>query len=326
MKRIFNAICLLAVALTVFASCDIVSKGKQEYKVVPYVSVYSTSTTVQEDCESLTLKVVSHNTAGKEFTVTFATVDGAARAGVDYEVVDNPYGTLTFKEGVETNYVKINIINHEGEYTGNLNFKFNLVSATDGVTLAANKSCTVTIKDLDHPLVELFGTYTVSGVFYEGGAYSYYWESAVAPVEGDPTLVTITNLVPFTADDFYGAYFDEPMTVVGKVSDDKTKITISTPQKTNIGPGGLFTGFTSDDYFYLYKSVSTGALTHLTTEETIVFTKVEDGVWSTTDGYGMASPTMGGASIDPSDLFYSDMDMISWLNPAKPTLLVKDEE
>lgn len=200
------------------AACN----GIVDYQTESFVVFTGSSAEVEETSGSLELPVYAYAKNGElsfprtedvTTTVTFETVDGTAKKDVDY-TVEPANGVLTF-DGTSEGSIKINIINRPGERTGDLSFTIRLVSASDGFTLGGTREITVVIKDMDHPLASVLGTYTAS-------SNGTSWTMVFSPDESDETLIWIDGAVPMV----YG----EGNITYGIVSNENTVITIPSPQ------------------------------------------------------------------------------------------------
>lgn len=243
MKNIVKAFAVLAGIMSL-AACV-----KTEYNAVPFVSLNARSATVPESDPATTWLLPVHvRNHAKPCTVTYTVEAIDAQSGVDYELVDAS-GVLNFT-GNESKNIAIAIKGQVGTYTGDLKFRVKLVSATDGVELGALSTCTVSIKDLDHPLSALFGDYTFSSVFNVNGGYNYgSWEMNMSAYEGNTSRVWIDKMTIFQADAYYNAYIPKG-SVYGIVSEDRTTIEIPVPQEME---STAASAFGVDEPFTLYK-------------------------------------------------------------------------
>ena len=117
-------------------------------------------------------------------------------------------------------------------YTGNLNFAIELTGAGDGFTLPgeAVSSTLVTIKDLDHPLSAILGTYKTP-VVADAWGDKYVITSTLEPVDGSVSEVTISNICPYSVQAGYAHKLQ------GYVSEDRKTLTV--PAEQWIVEGGL---------------------------------------------------------------------------------------
>ena len=306
MKNIFKAIAVLA-GVAGLAACT----KYAEYETAPFASLDFRSATVEESktAATFTLPVHVYNNDGA-CSVTYTVDAGTAKEGVDYSLVDAS-GVLNFAEGTDTQNITISVTGQPGVYTGNVKFTISLKSASNDVQIGAIKTCTVTVKDLDHPLSAMFGAYKISGVtFDEDEEMSYLsWTMNISPVEGDPTKISVDHLTPFSV--AYASYVKD-MPVIGTVSNDKKTITFAYPQETT---ADLSAFSLSGPLCFLGHDGSN----HIVEEGVVTFTQGEDGAWTTEDGYGFCD--MDHAAV--YDLFYYYSAVFSTFNSKLPTRFVK---
>lgn len=223
MKNIFKAIAVLA-GVAGLAACT----KYAEYETAPFASLDFRSATVEESktAATFTLPVHVYNYDGA-CSVTYTVDAGTAKEGVDYSLVDAS-GVLNFAEGTDTQNITISVTGQPGVYTGNLKFTVTLKSASNDVQIGAIKTCTVTVKDLDHPLSAILGEYDADGtdVFGRG----IVWPLTFSADEENDHKVWIKNIVGFV----YYNDLDWDLSVYGIVSDDLKTITIPYLQKTGI--------------------------------------------------------------------------------------------
>ena len=209
MKNIFKAIAVLA-GVAGLAACT----KYAEYETAPFASLDFRSATVEESktAATFTLPVHVYNNDGA-CSVTYTVDAGTAKEGVDYSLVDAS-GVLNFAEGTDTQNITISVTGQPGVYTGNLKFTVTLKSASNDVQIGAIKTCTVTVKDLDHPLSAILGEYDADGtdVFGRG----IVWPLTFSADEENDHKVWIKNIVGFV----YYNDLDWDLSVYGIVSDD----------------------------------------------------------------------------------------------------------
>ncbi len=221
MNKIVKIIAGLA-AVASFAACS----QKAEYQTAPFVRLNASEYAYAEDAGTVTIPVYVYadgpeRTEKVKTEVSFVVTDGTAKAGVNYSV-EPASGVLSF-DGTSKATITINIVDLPGEYTSDLNFYIELTGASNGFTLGGLTGATCTIKDNDHPLANILGTYK-TGTVTDNWGDSYVITSVVAPVDGSTTEVTISNLCPYSASQGFSHK------LVGVVSDDRKTITFDTPQ------------------------------------------------------------------------------------------------
>jgi len=209
--------------LLAMASCSHVA----EYTSQSFVALGRASFTVQEDVGSFQIPVTVYPTDGKPNTsVTFKINETSAKAGTDF-TVEPASGVLAFSAD-STQYITVTVKNDVGVFTGDKKFTIELESATNGYTRSNYMTSQVTIKDLDHPLSAILGTYTKAGVAdYWGDTYDF--AITISPYPDDITKVLVENLDPYFAGNGFTA--DKGVNVFeGDVSEDMTQIVVAAGQ------------------------------------------------------------------------------------------------
>lgn len=294
-----------AAVLASFAACS----QKIDFETFDYARLEATSYTFNEDAGTVTIPVYANK--GASGTVNFEVIETSAKLGTDF-TVEPANGSLNINNGGGA--ITVNIVYHEGELTGDLTFGIKLTGASDGLTIGGIYATTVKIKDIDHPLTELFGEYTFSGVTYNSNGYVLpSWTMTMGPVDGNLEQVTIDHITYFSIG--YGSYTGA-MPVVGTVSPDKKTITIEVPQITE---GSAASGWDLDENFVLY--AHSGVDGEYDTEAGVItFTLLEDGSWVTQDSYGFSTPS---DVAEYPDLFYYYCVVYSNFNTKYPTTFTK---
>lgn len=310
MKKIFRVFALAAACAALFSCVD-----KPEFTKVPFVTMYKTSATVLETQEGtvFSIPVKLYDFTGDESIVAYKVVGGTATSGVDYKLEDIS-GVLDFKGGVDSLNIKVQVIGQPGTFTGDLNVKFALQSATDGVTIGKYSTFTLNIKDADHPLTELFGAYDMQAVSYSSGLKYPKWTINLSQYEGYPDRIWIDNPTYFTVA-YSSLTGDSP--IYGVVSSDKKTITIPLPQKTT----GNLSDFGLDNvYVFAHEGFNGGEGKYITADSKVVFKLQEDGSWVTSDCFGAGHPD---DLADYPELFYNYCVNYSTYSPSYPTYFVK---
>ena len=287
MKNIVKAFAVLA-GVSALAACN----KYAEYNWTPFVSLDVRSATITESdpATAWTLPVHLYNHDGA-CTVTYTVEAVSAKEGVDYTLADAS-GVLSFPAGADTQNIVINISGQPGVYTGNVKFAITLKSASDDVQIGNTNTCSVTIKDLDHPLTNLFGEYTFKAVSVneDGELDALKWTMHISPVEGSVNKILIDHITPFAV-----AYNIGDLTVTGTVSADQKTITIGYPQDTGTQASAF--KLTENFTFYGHEGPSGG---YIVADGVVTFTQDSDGVWKTTDSYGFSTPS----DLVEYDMFY----------------------
>lgn len=194
----------------------------------PFVIMEVSSATVEESTEAKTIQIpVLAYGVKEECTVTYAVEAGTAKEGVDFSLSDAS-GVLKISPASESQSISVVVTGQPGVYTGNTQFKVKLVSASNGVVLGASSTCTVTVKDLDHPLSAILGEYVADGTDVFGKEIA--WPVSVTPDEKNIHKVWLKNVIALP----YYNDLDWDMSVYGIVSDDLKTITIPYLQQTGL--------------------------------------------------------------------------------------------
>lgn len=190
-----------------------------------FVAFTETSMSVDENVESGELKipVLLTSLSGMDRTIQYEVVEGKAKPGVHYEVVDESQ-TLHFTKDEPTQYIVIRIIDNN-EFGGDVDFTVNLKPSTE-INLGDSQSCTVKIVDNEHPLADILGTYSASG-FSNYAVSTVTWDVTIKKDDEDVSKVWINGMV----------YAASDIEVYGTVNDDKTEIKIPVGQEILEYPG-----------------------------------------------------------------------------------------
>ncbi len=229
LKYIVSSVAVLAV----LASCN----RKETFQHESFVTFAATSYTVNEDAGTVAVPVKVYNAGSEEVTVTVKAVDGTAKSGTNYEIVEPVSGVLNFAPGETEKSVVVLVKNLKDRFTGNLGFTLSLTSATDGFAEGAINNVAFTINDNDHPLAKFFGTWTGTNPgSNSNGTSKYKMNVVISPVEGDETYrkLLLTDLEPFFAANGF-AYSNSTSEVTyncftAVVNDNFTEMTISAKQ------------------------------------------------------------------------------------------------
>ena len=261
MKSIYR-IFAIAAAVSFAAACNPNTLPEFDDKDA-FAAFDKSSYSVEETSGELTVPVTIASVDPKSASVTYE-VDAektTAQEGVDYTLGDNT-GVLSFKGTERSNSIKVNILDRSGVYTGDKVLVLKIKSAV-GVNIGAESTCTIKILDLDHPLADILGTYTVSCNDKKYGDMNYTMHLTKDPE--DVNIVWCDAIVPM-------AVGQSGYDVWGTVSADHKTITFAYGQKpgANLGYGDLTLGSWTEDF----KIGFVGS---------IVFTKQEDGTFKTED-------------------------------------------
>lgn len=153
-----------------------------------YATLYHTAYSVKETVGQVTVPVLLNNPTGSEVQMSVSVVGGNAVEGEDYEIVSPASGVLTFSGDTDSLAVVVDIISHEGEFTGGKDLSIQLSSLTSGVTVNNFNTCKISITDLDHPLSAFVGE----------------WEGTLMFATNPPTpLSTVLNITIDAEDETY---------------------------------------------------------------------------------------------------------------------------
>lgn len=205
-------------AVGAFLSCDPNKVAEFDDKDA-FVGFEEAEYEINETGGSISIPVTVASINGVGTTVSYSISSEDAKEGADYTLAD-PSAVLTFDATERTKNIVINIVAMSGVYTGDKVFTVSLDNAS-AVNLGADKTCEVTIADLDHPLADILGTYAASGTSKFDGALS--WSATFSKDASDVNTVWISGLgpAPFTSSNF--AFY-------GTVSEDHKIITIPVGQ------------------------------------------------------------------------------------------------
>lgn len=228
MKSI-NRILAFTAVVAAFASCREVS----DFTTTPFVNLYRTTVSVNEDVGTVILPVKLGSLKGdKNTSVTFKVVEGAAKEGVNFTI--EPAGKVLNFNGTDSLAIKINVVDQPGVFTGALDFQIELESATNDYQVGGSSVTSFTIKDNDHPLANILGTYTATA--YGQGAGDVTWTLNLTTDEKDITVVWCDFIVPMlSVYSSYGKGYAK-----GVVSEDKSTITFEAEQELDAKGGKAF--------------------------------------------------------------------------------------
>ncbi len=230
MKKLYSVIALIA-GLVMLASCEL-NKEPVFNDSDAFVAFNNAAFSCAETDGEISIPVTLASLNGMSTTVSYEAVNGTAKEGVNFELVDGA-GTLTFSPAERTQYIKVKILDpgveyEEGErvsglYTGDLKFSLEFKSTGD-VAASRQNACTVTIKDIDHPMSALLGDYSMSAVSYSNGPVD--WTMSILKDENDDHMVWFFNI--FAVD----GWADTDTMFYGNVDADMTTITIPLGQES----------------------------------------------------------------------------------------------
>ena len=230
MKKLYSVIALAA-GLVMLASCDL-NKEPVFNDSDAFVAFDNAALSFSETDGEVSIPVTLASLNGKSTTVSYEAANGTAKSGVNFELVDGA-GTLSFTPDARTQYIKVRILDPEveyedgervgGLYTGDLKFTISFKSTGD-VAASRQNACTVTIKDVDHPMSALLGDYSMTAESYFNGPVD--WTMSILKDENDDHMVWFFNI--FAVD----GWADTDTMYYGNVDADMTTITIPLGQES----------------------------------------------------------------------------------------------
>ena len=222
MKRnIFIIAVALVMALAV--SCG----RKVEFEHTTFASFEAASYVFDEDAGLVTIPVILYNPGSEKVQVTFQTIDGKAKEGVDYEIINPVNGVLELGAGVTSVDIELEIKPDHPTLTGSKDFQISIASATEGFSVSSKNVTKVKIKDLDHPLKRFIGEWTATATGYSEGKYS--WTITIEGDESDPTYskLLVYDLEPASAS-WYGLTSEVDCNILEAVySEEKNMLVIA---------------------------------------------------------------------------------------------------
>jgi len=227
---------LASVAL--FGACNL-NETPEFNDADAFVAFGGISFSVEETAEVLKVPVRLTSLSNLSTTVTYEVIDSTAIAGRDYELSGGAT-VLNFDGKDPVQQIEINILPHEGEFTGDRIFGIALKNAGN-INLGSNDTVYVKILDLDHPLSAILGSYTAEGTSYYDGKVSWPVTIEKDPA-GDVSKVWITNLV------LDGSSPSTPL--YGLVNEEKTELKIPVGQTIAVStsyPKIIFAGYYGPD-------------------------------------------------------------------------------
>ena len=293
MKKL-SKILLGAGIVASLAACD----RKAEFTTSSFVAFNASSAEVAEDAGSLQIPVYAYAKNGDyafprsesaSTSVTFEVVDGTAVNGTDF-TVEPANGVLTFN-GSSEGSITVTPVNHAGVRTGDLSFTIRLTGASDGYTLGGSRETTVTIRDLDHPLASILGSYTATGTDQMLGQGS--WTVTLSADESDESIVWVTGVNPLAASNNVSV----PGTVT-TADDGSFTITMPYGYDTGVQANAGTLVFCSCDYSggYFVDEEGQAVLTQTSTSPVTFYTEDSFGLYDRTYVYNGGFVLPGGVT------------------------------
>lgn len=321
MKKTFKFFALAA------AMASIIACGEKEPDNYGFASMGAPEVVVDENCGTVEVEVLLVSTAPTPTTVTFSITNGAAVEGENFSYDGEK--SIVFNAGETSKKIAFNVVDKPGEYAGALDFTVTLTGADNKTTLGTLASTTVTINDLDHPLVSLITTFDMTSLLHYNGKLRYItWPVVFSAIEGKDDELWASNLNYAlyhwpsrndvnTADVGVGLYV--------KVSEDHKTITVPLPQYTESTTSWwdwLDPGVSSEHYMYALFDESTSLFT--TDESEVHFILQEDGeTYKLDKTFGVTRQT---AINEGQGELYFYYTCFANEDPNQPTLLKKHVE
>lgn len=261
MKNTFFRIMAGVAAIVTLASCNL-NDFPTFNDADAFVALETSSVIVDENVGTITIPVTIASVDPVKTAVTYEIVEGTAKAGEDFTLADDS-AVLTFDGKERTKNIVINITDKTGTHTGDLTFTINLISGGKTLNIGAISSCTVKISDLDHPLADILGSYTVTATDFAQGDVT--WVMNLSKDDKDYNVVWIDYVCPLAK--------SGSMSVYAIVSEDHKTISIPCGQQTE--EGLIFVEYTYDNGHYANRSGS------------VDMVSTTPGVFTTEQGIGM---------------------------------------
>lgn len=191
-----NKFFAIAGTLLALASCDGLNTVPEFQEEDAFAAFGIPAVSVNEDAGKVVVPVSIASIKPIAAAVTYKIEEVTAKSGVNFKLTD-PSAVLNFNGTDREMGIEIDVINIAGEFTGDLTFKVILESAGD-LDIGANNTCEITIKDLDHPLAEILGDYTVKAESYFNGPLE--WPLVIDKDGKSLTSVRIGNIIKMVAD------------------------------------------------------------------------------------------------------------------------------
>lgn len=273
--KIFNTILTAVCGVAILASCDKLNETPSFSKSESFVSFPSSSASITEDGGQIVIPVnmASINPMVSSVSYVLGAEGDTAIQGVDYEDT-NESAVLEFDGESRSAEIVINILPHLGDFTGDKTFSIEILSAT-GLKIGAEASFKVTISDIDHPLANILGSYTVTCTDHFKGAQSYTL-NLTKDAAGDVTKVWCDAICPL----LYGKAGNWKPNVYGTaVKDEETGLfTISFPAGQELGDVGYGTEY------LVIATFATATSVNIDDTGTIILQQQEDGTFTTDQG------------------------------------------
>lgn len=199
MKNYNKILTIAFVALLLVPSCKKLNETPVFEASESFAAFTADAISVDENKGTLSIPVEVASIDPVKTTVSYKIVDGKAKVGENFKDL-NESAVLVFDGTTRSQNIELQIIDKAGEFTGDLDFSIELIAAT-GLKLSMEKTCKVTIVDLDHPLAAILGEYTVSCNDYWKGEHTY--TMTLTKDEKDVTVVWCNKIVSLSGSRAY---------------------------------------------------------------------------------------------------------------------------
>ena len=196
-KRISKLIFILVALALVVTSCNWEPIKWDSSKV--FIAFTAAGTTVPEEGGAIGVVVAVTALDGApavNVTYEFDTIgiapDKAAIEGVQYNLV-NTDKTLSFPNGWGYDTIWIQPVDND-IFTGDKLFNITLVSNTEDYAFGALQSTVINVKDNEHPLNLVLGSYVETDIYYSDGSVDGTYDVTITPNPDDITKVFIDNI------------------------------------------------------------------------------------------------------------------------------------
>jgi hypothetical protein len=229
MNRKIKYLSILLMAVALFYSCD-----KEEHlfdSADAFVSFHTATVNVEETNKEIAIELLVNATKGSpavdvSFEFDTTGIEGAvAEEGVDFEVVGDNAGKVSFADGYGTQTIVIRTINND-VFSGTKKVKIKITDNSLGYNTGSESEVIINITDDDHPLGWMLGDYSVTADIYRSGEVT--WNMTLSPVEGDIKQVTIVGL--FAGGNYAQPEGDPTYYVLGSVDMEAMTMTMKTGQ------------------------------------------------------------------------------------------------
>lgn len=229
MKNSIKYIILFAVGLLGFTACDMndpIVFTQQD----AFVGFTAKSIAIEETDNVLEIPVMVVAVEGSpaitvEFDFTVEGLDNPAIEGVDFELL-NESKMLSYPNGWGYDTIRVRTIDNS-EFTGTKQVNVIMYGNSQEYVSGANDVLTINVKDDDHPLGWMLGSYTASGNLWRDSGPAT-WDMII---DSDPTNINQVIIQGLVAAGSYGMPLGPDYIVTGVVDMATMTMTIKTGQE-----------------------------------------------------------------------------------------------